>query len=456
VDASTIIIGFTGSIGSGCSYISEFIHQVSDESYKYFKLSDAIRNELKEEGIVNPSTEQMQNKGNELRREHGNGALVGLLIDKLVEEDEKSHIIIDGIKNIGEVSTLRQFPYFFLFSVQADFPIRKERVLKVGRFPTAVAFKTADERDSLEKDDINGQQVKKCNYRSDIIILNNDSIANADIGQKKVFVGGIYNKYFKLIENLRNGKPSPTIYPTVDELCMTTAYTQSKMSSCLKRKVGAVVVDTIKNEAQTPIQPGKITQMPSVIATGFNEVPIGSYMCVYQPNVEKCYRDHLQELHAKKLECCPKCGNKLQVVTKCTGCGNTINGFLKYCTTCQREIEDIFKCPTCGCSVFSEYLPGSKETPGKLLDMCRALHAEETALLNLLRNTPAKKENLTLYVTTQPCNLCANKIVSAGIKKVVFDEPYPMKEALDILEAGGVSCQRFEGIKSTAYFKIYN
>jgi len=60
-----------------------------------------------------------------------------------------------------------------------------------------------------------------------------------------------------------------------------------------------------------------------------------------------------------------------------------------------------------------------------------------------------------LYVTTQPCNLCSNKIVSAGIKKVIYAEPYSMKESAEILENGGVQTERFEGVKSSAYFKLY-
>lgn len=87
--------------------------------------------------------------------------------------------------------------------------------------------------------------------------------------------------------------------------------------------------------------------------------------------------------------------------------------------------------------------------------MCRALHAEENALLNLVKTGYKSKRDLTLYCTTQPCNLCANKIVASGIRNLVFDEPYLMKESMEILKNGGVNITRFEGIKSTAYFKLY-
>ena len=109
----------------------------------------------------------------------------------------------------------------------------------------------------------------------------------------------------------------------------------------------------------------------------------------------------------------------------------------------------------CGLNVFDFYIPGSKEAPGKLLDMCRALHAEEITLLKLAKNYGKTSDNMVLYVTTQPCNLCSNKVVLAGIKKVVYAEPYSIKEAEEILRSGKVEAIRFEGVKSSAYFRLY-
>ena len=92
---------------------------------------------------------------------------------------------------------------------------------------------------------------------------------------------------------------------------------------------------------------------------------------------------------------------------------------------------------------------------GKLLDMCRALHAEENALLNLTKISRNNSSDLVLYTTTYPCNLCANKIVAAGIKKVMYSDPYPMEDAKKTLESGGVTVEKFQGIKSSAFFRLY-
>ena len=233
---------------------------------------------------------------------------------------------------------------------------------------------------------------------------------------------------------------------------MTIAYSLSKMSSCIKRKVGAVVVDFAKSiRAGNPS--GMVVSLPFVVSSGYNEVPLGSYACIFHPDYEMCYRDYLQQNHSMKFKFCPNCGEKINIKIECPFCHEIYEHFVKFCNNCQQEIEDTFKCGVCNSEVFKEYLPGGKETPGKLLDMCRSLHAEENALLRLEMH--GYSPNLTLYVTTQPCNLCSNKIVATGIKKVVFDEPYLMPEAADILRNGKVDVQRFEGIKSSAYFKLY-
>ena len=60
----------------------------------------------------------------------------------------------------------------------------------------------------------------------------------------------------------------------------------------------------------------------------------------------------------------------------------------------------------------------------------------------------------TLYTTTYPCNLCANKIAQVGIKKIVYYEPYPQKEAKDVLNNHDVKQIPFEGVTSNGYFRF--
>lgn len=456
-DNSAIILGFTGSIGSGCSYISKEISQVTGNKYKYFKLSNVIRELLKEEGNQSPTVSELQQKGNLLRKEYGRNALVVNLILGLqkIEIETFKNIIIDGIKNDGEVEYLRQFPNFYLFSVQADRENRKVRVVGPSKpFSDDEAFYAADKKDEVE-DDNDGQQVKKCSDSSDIIIVNETNITETATNKKRDFVSEIIRKYIDLIENNVIGKPSPQTSPSVNELCMTLAYAMSKKSSCLKRKVGAVIIDS-DNHPNSDVVEEKAPKVPNVIASGYNEVPEGAFKCIFNQEYQKCYRDHLQEVHAEKMKFCPTCGVALSISITCPKCEHTHNKFVKTCEECRSEIKAKYICSNCKINVFEEHLPGSKNTPGKLLDLCRALHGEEMAILQLSKRGGKGFGDLVMFVTTQPCNLCANKIATSGIKKVVYAEPYNMKEAAQILKSGGVELERFQGVKSSAYFKLYN
>ena len=76
--------------------------------------------------------------------------------------------------------------------------------------------------------------------------------------------------------------------------------------------------------------------------------------------------------------------------------------------------------------------------------------------MNLARNGRSIPiERCTLYTTTYPCRLCANKIVNLGIKRVVYLEPYPDPEAKVIFGAGEVEDEFFEGVTFKAFSRIY-
>ncbi len=59
-----------------------------------------------------------------------------------------------------------------------------------------------------------------------------------------------------------------------------------------------------------------------------------------------------------------------------------------------------------------------------ILEFGRAVHAEMAALSNSARRGVAVG-GCTLYSTTFPCHECARHIVAAGVRRVVYIEPYP-------------------------------
>jgi deoxycytidylate deaminase len=436
-----IFIGFTGSLGSGCTYIAEGIKNTLKDG-RYYRLSDVLRDILKRQGINNPSTEQLQEEGNNLRKKKGVSILAQLCMEKIWKDSQAKPctpdtvILIDGIRNDGEIRCFRAFPHFYLISIHADENVRKKRLIEIDkRIKTDKEFLTADARDR-EEDFYYGQQVQKCNYLADIIINNNETHPKgSDI--EISFFQTIDNNYIHVIKAIRKGEAVPDHPPTIDEILMTAAYCLSKRSSCEKRKVGAVIAHIMipKTKGKKPKRKGDEIHF-QVISSGYNEVPLGTDPCklgLY----EKCYRDYLKEKMIKEFNYCPSCGKKIPSYT-------------------QRDIKKLlsYECPKCHKSISKKFLSGS--TSGKLLDMCRALHAEEIAIIGLSGVSKSTGGELSLYTTTFPCNLCANKIVAAGIKKVIYAEPYSMEESKKILEEARVDTVKFEGVKSTAYFRLFS
>ena len=71
-------------------------------------------------------------------------------------------------------------------------------------------------------------------------------------------------------------------------------------------------------------------------------------------------------------------------------------------------------------------------------DHCvRTLHAEQNAIIQAALHG-VLTEDSTVYVTHQPCFLCAKMIINAGIKRIVYDNEYPDDKSRDFLEQAGV------------------
>jgi len=101
---------------------------------------------------------------------------------------------------------------------------------------------------------------------------------------------------------------------------MTIVYSLSKKSSCLKRKVGAVIIDNHRLKNGNEQDNTKLISMPFILSSGYNEVPLGSFKCIFNPDYQKCYRDYLKETYTMKLNYCPNCGKKVNIKYKCPNC----------------------------------------------------------------------------------------------------------------------------------------
>lgn len=83
---------------------------------------------------------------------------------------------------------------------------------------------------------------------------------------------------------------------------------------------------------------------------------------------------------------------------------------------------------------------------GQRHELCMALHAEQNAIIQAAC-LGQSVEGATIYVTHQPCVICAKMIINAGIDKIVVKEGYPDELAINILEEAGKKVIQIGDIK---------
>lgn len=80
---------------------------------------------------------------------------------------------------------------------------------------------------------------------------------------------------------------------------------------------------------------------------------------------------------------------------------------------------------------------------GQRHELCRALHAEQNAIIQAA-TLGQSIEGGTIYVTHQPCVICAKMIINAGLSNIVVREGYPDELAKEILDEAGLEIVMLE------------
>jgi dCMP deaminase len=80
-------------------------------------------------------------------------------------------------------------------------------------------------------------------------------------------------------------------------------------------------------------------------------------------------------------------------------------------------------------------------------DHCqRATHAEANAIVQGALHGVGL-QGATAYCTHQPCVNCSKLLISAGVTKIVYDQPYPDPIATELLVEAGVALVAFESLE---------
>lgn len=95
-------------------------------------------------------------------------------------------------------------------------------------------------------------------------------------------------------------------------------------------------------------------------------------------------------------------------------------------------------CITTGCVRQKLNIPS-----GERHELCRASHAEQNAIVQAAYSGTSIKGG-TLYVTHQPCVMCAKLIINAGLERVIFKGDYPDELAMKFLQEAAIRVVKYE------------
>lgn len=79
---------------------------------------------------------------------------------------------------------------------------------------------------------------------------------------------------------------------------------------------------------------------------------------------------------------------------------------------------------------------------GQRHELCRALHAEQNAVIQAAKNG-IPIDGSTIYITAQPCIICAKILIASGIQRIVFKGDYPDELSFEMLKESEIEVVRF-------------
>lgn len=168
-----IIIGITGTNGAGKGTIVECL--VNKYNFKHFSARDFITKEIQARGME-VNRDSMVAVANDLREKNGPGYVAEELFKNALESGE--NCIIESIRTIGEIESLRNKGKFVLLAVDADPRLRYERITQRLSKTDDVTYEKflSDEEREMTSDDPNKQNLRKCIELADFLIKNDGTI----------------------------------------------------------------------------------------------------------------------------------------------------------------------------------------------------------------------------------------------------------------------------------------
>jgi cytidine deaminase len=412
-----LVIALTGPVGTDLDLVAEKITEIM-RTYRYETVPVKVSSLIKAWCDAEASDEISKAKGDQrinllmdagdlIRQTAASGsALIPLVLTNIREqregklssfgyEEDKGKLelynhcfLINSLKHPDEVSLLRRVYREKLIVVSAFSGVerRTDRICEIiAKSEGSTENKQFEgrARDLIEKDakrsDIDiGQNLSSTFHLADFFIRVSAEMQGKLDRAFEIFFGNSY------------------ITPLRDEFFMFEAKANSLRSADLSRQVGAVITN----------------ENHDIVSRGCNEVPMASGGSYWPDKPDK-----FDNRDFKK-------GRDFNSVKK----DQILKELIDFLT--KEEILKFVQDPADLDSIVNDLVFGQHKKKfsalriSNLIEFGRMVHAEMSALMEAARRG-LPVQNGILYCTTFPCHMCARHIISAGIKRVVYIEPYP-------------------------------
>lgn len=439
-----IVIGLVAPIGtdldSVCRLLGEELRSCRYDS-EVIRLSEVLDDVVDEPLPTDVTSDGYYSKrmdaGDKVRRRYQSGdAVAALAIAKIRDSrasaarlahlggDARKAWIFRTLKHEEEVALLRATygSRFVLVSVHQGESARRSRLREQlqdqapGRKGVDAEVSQLIERDSLDARDPLGQRVREAFILADYFLDADDRLSD-DVRR---LVGLLFG--------------SPFITPTIDEFAMYLAHGASLRSADPGRQVGAVVT-SVRGD---------------VLAVGTNEVP-RAHGGEYWPGDIDDARDFRRGYDFNKR------------MTE-----RAIREFLDRLADAGHLSKELAETKSdLRVGVLRDGDSSGELGDSRLMSLIefgRIVHAEMAAITQAARNGQRLAGGM-IFTTAFPCHLCMRLIISSGISRIVYVDPYPKSLAIEMHEEAlnlssdsieaRVTVEPFRGAARTIYPRVF-
>ena len=371
-----------------------------------------------------------------------------------------SRICIDSLRNSFEARYLQErFSAFYLVNVyNKDVRSTLSKLVKEKnsrqnaerqKLIVEAIYQLYKKEATSEVDDghLAMHDVDTCVSNAEIHITKRDN--NEDDSLKDTHFYSLAEQWMKFAALIQR----PGLFtPDTEERCMQIAYTAKFNSGCISRQVGAVITNkdgSIRTigwndppQGQIPCGLRDVADLLQIEADHFTPAPQEQVSMMYSEfetggkyNSEK---NNFEENEDYKLY-----GGK---------------GFVAK-LPCQ-ELEQFklnnesLHLPYCFKQCHTTW--HAKDAGNQFHQ--RAIHAEENAMMQMVKYGGEALKGGVIYVTASPCEICSKKLYQIGVRKIVFIDPYPGIAPWQVISSGLLRPELvcYEGVYGASYFKLYS